>query len=244
MPDDVDDAGVPAAGQHDQPLVPHVQHDRLVVVHQPGRAPTRRPARPGAPAGIPVSNGVVRSTSPVTSSIPSSRNDGCRSSTIVNPAPSIAARLGVGSSNMPAAGRRRPAGGSRSPGAAAPAGCCRPSRLATPSSPITWSKWPWLKTTASNVSGAMPSRSRLPIRPSGVIAGVEEHPPGAAVDDDLDQRGEAVLGAQEVDAAAAERHPVGQHRQRAGGAGQPPAADQPLVREQRVAGVVHERGDA
>ena len=46
----------------------------------------------------PVSNGVVRSTSPVTSTEPSRRNDGCRSSMISKPAPSSAARLVAGNS--------------------------------------------------------------------------------------------------------------------------------------------------
>ena len=39
VPGDVDDAGVPAAGQHDQALAPHVHDQRLVVEHQRVRLP-------------------------------------------------------------------------------------------------------------------------------------------------------------------------------------------------------------
>jgi len=48
---------------------------------------------------MPRSKGVLRSTSPVTSAEPSSKNDGLSSSTISNPASSSATLLVVGSSN-------------------------------------------------------------------------------------------------------------------------------------------------
>jgi hypothetical protein len=87
----------------------------------------------------------------------------------------------------------------------------RPSRRATPSMPMTWSKGPWLNTTASNVSGAMPSRSRLPISPSGVMP-ASNSTRDAAVDGGFDQRGESVFGAEEVDAVAVDGHAVGDDR--------------------------------
>jgi hypothetical protein len=51
--------------------------------------------------GMPVSKSVTRSTSPVTSSRSSSRNDGRLPSTTAKPAPSTAWRLSVGSSSDP-----------------------------------------------------------------------------------------------------------------------------------------------
>ena len=57
----------------------------------------------------PRSNSVVRSTSPVTSSEPSSRNEGCRSSTISKPAPSSAGLLVVGQLDRLAAREGDPA---------------------------------------------------------------------------------------------------------------------------------------
>ena len=164
--------------------------------------------------GMPVSKSVVRSTSPVTSSMPSSRNDGCRSSTI-GEAGALDRRPGSasGSSNAPSgpAIRRR----------VQKSGCSSTGRLRAaepPGQPVQ---------AHHVVEVAVAEHDRLervrrdaePVevadQPVRGDAGVEEHPPGAAAGADLDQRGEAVLGAQEVDRLAGQRHPV-RHRPAAG----------------------------
>src|SRR5664279_341274 len=103
--------------------------------------------------------------------------------------------------------------------------------------PMTWSKWPWLNTTASNVWGAMPSRSRLPISPSGVMPASNSTRLGAAVDGGFHQRGEPVFGPEEVDAVTVDGHAVRDDGQWSCGAVQSPAADQgALVGQQHVGG--------
>ena len=189
---------------------------------------------------MPVSKSVSRSTSPVTSSIPSSRNEACRSSMTVKPAPSIAARLGVGSSNArsgPASRRRVQKSGCSSTGSRR-----APARRASPCRPITWSKCPWLSTIASKVSGAHRQPVQVADHPVRGDARVEQHPADPAPVPHLDQRREAVLGPQHVDGRPVDGQLAGQRRQRARRAGQPPPPDQPDVGQQGVAGVVHHHG--
>src|SRR3954470_3121484 len=117
---------------------------------------------------MPCSNSVVRSTSPVTSSEPSSRNDGSRRSTTSKPVPSSALRLGaaISTSSRPgsASRRRLHASGGTPTGRLA-----RPSSRASPCMPPTLSKWPWLRITASTSRGESSSRRMFSTSPSGEI---------------------------------------------------------------------------
>ena len=116
--------------------------------------------------GIPVSKSVVRSTSPVISTLPSSSNDGWRRSMTSKPSASSERRLSTGSSQS-----GRPGNTTRR--LVHTSGCkvigtpWRRRRWARPGKPPAWSKWPWLSTTASIVLASMPSRSRLSARPFG-----------------------------------------------------------------------------
>ena len=70
----VDDSRVAAAGHDDQASVPHMDHERLVVLDQRVRLPL--PVAKGLMNGEARSKSVVRSISPVTSRHPSSSDDG------------------------------------------------------------------------------------------------------------------------------------------------------------------------
>ena len=114
---------------------------------------------------MPVSNSVVRSTSPVISTLPSSSTEGCRRSITSNPSASTARRSRTGSSHSgkPGKATRR---------AVHTSGCSvigsRPRRSrASPARPPAWSKWPWLSTTASMLPASRPSRSKLSAMPYG-----------------------------------------------------------------------------
>src|SRR5215470_3938015 len=139
VPGDVDHAGVTAAGDDDQPLARDVDDERLVVQHQ----------RIGLPALI--EPGLLRRKPGL---VPGGARNLPRDQH--GPAEQEARRLVVGISSGSRPGstirRRRQKCGWISTGM-----FTRPSTRISPSSPVVWSKCPWLQTIASIDPGSKSS---------------------------------------------------------------------------------------
>ena len=156
---------------------------------------SHEPRRRASPPGRPRSNGVTRSTWPVTSTAPSISRLGLRTSLTATPSRSRSPRLGGGRRSAAPLGktalRSRQASGCSSSGSPA-----RPARRTMPSSPPWWSMWPCERTTARRSPSPTPQDVHVVDGGAGPQPGVVEQRRPLAAALHLHQQREAVLGAQ------------------------------------------------